>query len=97
MGERKDATITVRVPRPTRRRLETLARREGRSLSQQVQRLIEGGLDREAAGLAPEAALGSLSGLLAREPVAEYGEFRAVRTLVSASLRSDRGRGPADR
>lgn len=97
MGEKKDATITVRVPRPTRRRLETLAKREGRSLSQQVQRLIEGGLDREAAGLAPEATSGSLAGLLAREPVAEYGDFRAVRTLVSASLRSDRGRGSADR
>ena len=63
---RKDATITVQVPRPTRQRLEALARREGRSLSQQVERLIEGGLEREAA--------------------AEYGEFRAVRTLLSASL-----------
>jgi hypothetical protein len=62
-----------------------------------VQRLIEGGLDRVAAGLTHEAARGPLAGLLAGEPVADYGEFRAVRTLVSASLRSDRGRGPADR
>lgn len=102
MEAKKDATITVRVPRPLRRRLETLAQREGRSLSQQVQRLIEGGLDREGATLSHETlshekTLGSLAGLLAREPVAEYGEFRAVRTLVSASLRSDRRRGPADR
>lgn len=97
MEGKKDATITVRVPRPTRRRLEALARREGRSLSQQVQRLIEGGLDRAGARLTHPNDQGSLSGLLAGERVAEYGEFRAVRTLVSASLRSDRGRGPADR
>lgn len=97
MERKKDATITVRVPRPTRRRLEALARREGRSLSQQVQRLIEGGLDRAGARLTHQTDQGSLSGLLAGEAVAEYGDFRAVRTLVSASLRSARGRGPADR
>ena len=96
---RKDATITVRVPRPTRLRLETLARREGRSLSQQVERLIEGGLEREAARPThQESATGPLAGLLAGEPVAEYGEFRSVRTLLSASLaRRGRGRGTADR
>jgi predicted DNA-binding protein len=95
---RKDATITVRVPRPTRRRLEELARREGRSLSQQVERLIEGGLERkEEPGLGSERA-SRLAGLLAGEPVTEYGDFRAVRTVLSASLfRSGRGRGPTGR
>jgi hypothetical protein len=96
---RKDATITVRVPRPTRRRLETLAKREGRSLSQQVERLIESGLDDDAARAGARGpATGPLAGLLAGEPVAEYSEFRAVRTLVSASLgRGRRGRGAAGR
>jgi hypothetical protein len=95
---RKDATITVRVPRPTRRRLESLARREGRSLSQQVQRLIEGGLDREAGLDSRAAASGSLAGLLAGEPIAEYGAFREIRTLLSASLaRGRRGRGTSGR
>jgi hypothetical protein len=91
---RKDATITVRVPRPTRRRLEALARREGRSLSQQVERLIERGLGGEAAPA--EAGDGSLrlAGILAAEPVPEYGDFRAVRSLLSASLlRANRRRG----
>lgn len=85
---RKDATITVRVPRPTRRRLEALAKREGRSLSQQVERLIDAGLDREA-GQAVSVGLptgGSLAGLLARERAPDYEEFRAVRTLLSAAL-----------
>jgi len=88
---RKDATITVRVPRPTRRRLEALARRQGRSLSQQVERLIEGGLEREE-GAAASTAASPLAGLLTGEPVPEYGDFRSVRTLLSASLlRSSRG------
>ena len=96
---RKDATITVRVPRPVRRRLEALAKREGRSLSQQIGRLIDDGLEREegSAGIASNAA-GSLAGLLAREPAPEYADFRRVRTLLSASLsRTGMGRGPADR
>ena len=84
---RKDATITVRVPRPTRRRLEVLAKREGRSLSQQIGRLIDAGLEREEgpAVLTPGGAP-PLAGLLAGGPVPEYGDFRAVRTLLSASL-----------
>ena len=90
---RKDAVITVRVPRPTRRRLETLARKEGRSLSQQIERLIESGLGEIDAGAAASAT-GSTAGLLASEPVPEYGDFRAVRTLLSASLlRGARRRG----
>lgn len=80
----KDATITVRVARPTRRRLEALARREGRSLSQQVERLLVRGLDEEEGAATGEAR--RLSGLLVREPTPEYGEFRSVRNLLSASL-----------
>ncbi len=95
---RKDAVITVRVPRPTRRRLETLARREGRSLSQQIERLIESGLGEIEAGGTAVSATGSTAGLLASEPVPEYAEFRAVRTLLSASLlRRARRRGSARR
>ncbi len=95
----KDATITLRVSWPTRRRLEALAKREGRSLSQQIGRLIDAGLDREEglASVRSESA-GPLAGLLAREPVPEYGDFRAVRTLLSASFtRTAKGHGPADR
>jgi hypothetical protein len=95
---RKDATITVRVPRPTRRRLESLAKREGRSLSQQVERLIEGGLDRVAGLDSGAGASGSLAGVLAGKPIAEYGAFREVRTLLSASFaRERRGRRTSGR
>ena len=66
---RKDATITVRVPRPTRRRVEALAKREGRSLSQQVERLIDAGLDREEGrAVVTPGGGGSLAGLPARGP-----------------------------
>ncbi len=96
---RKDATITVRVPRPTRRRLEALAKREGRSLSQQIGRLIDAGLERgEGRALVAPGSTGSLAGLLAREPVPEYEDFRAVRTLLASSLpRKGRGHAPSGR
>ena len=94
---RKDAVITLRVPRPTRRRLEALARREGRSLSQQIERLMEGGLGGVDADIKP-VATGSTAGLLASEPTPEFGDFRQVRTLLSGSLlRRARRRGPARR
>lgn len=93
---RKDAVITVRVPRPTRRRLETLARREGRSLSQQVERLIERGLD-EVGASEVVPATGPTADILAGEPVAEYADFRSVRTLLSASLLRRARRGSAPR
>lgn len=92
---RKDAVITVRVPRPLRRRLETLAQREGRSLSQQVERLIERGLE-GAGGTAPPAS-GPTAGLLAGEAVPEYRDFREVRTLLSASLLRGARRGASRR
>jgi len=93
---KKDAVITVRVPRPTRRRLEALARREGRSLSQQVERLIERGLGGADSAEAAASPPPRLSGLLAAEPVPEYGDFRSVRTLLSDSVRG-KGRRRAPR
>ena len=95
---RKDATITVRVPRRTRRRLEALAGREGRSLSQQVERLIDSGLNKEEGAVSAAGGASRLAGLLTGEPVPEYGDFRSVRTLLSASLlRLSSGRGPTRR
>jgi hypothetical protein len=45
--------------------------------------------------LQPDAPL---AGALAGEVVAEYGDLRAVRAFLSASLlRAERERGPADR
>jgi len=94
---RKDATLTIRIPQQTRRRVEELARREGRSLSQQAERLIERGLESESQG-SGEASARRLSGLLAREPSPDYGDFRSVRNLLSASLiGSSSRRGPAGR
>jgi hypothetical protein len=93
---RKDAVITVRVPRPTRRRLETLARREGRSLSQQIERLIERGLD-EVGPAEPAPSTGRTAGLLASEPVPEWADFRSVRTFLSASLLRKAGHRRAPR
>ena len=89
---KKDAVITVRVPRPTRRRLEALARREGRSLSQQVERLIERGLAGDEVP-ADVAAASRLEGLLTGEPSAELADLRAVRSVLSSSILPGRRRG----
>jgi hypothetical protein len=80
----KDAVLTVRLPRATRARIEALARTEGRSLSQQVERLVERALQVPARGAkAPVRPLGdALSG--ARVP--DLAAFRAVRRDLSRSF-----------
>jgi hypothetical protein len=85
----KDAILTVRVPAATRRRLEVLARREGRSLSAQVERLLEQGLAEGASRRRGVRGRGtrSLAGVLSGGRVPTLAEFREVRALLSASLR----------
>jgi hypothetical protein len=95
----RGSTITVRVPRAIRRRLEAAARREGRSLSEQVRRVIVAGLEPERASAGSSSRdTGSMASVLAGGRVATYEDFRAVRTLLSASLaRRVRVHGRADR
>jgi hypothetical protein len=78
----KDAVLTVRLPRTTRRRLEALARREGRSLSQQVERLIAQGLAGAPAPRRPRP----LSGVLRTARVPSLRDFRQVRAQLATSL-----------
>lgn len=80
----KDAVLTIRLSTKTRRRLETAARRDGRSLSDQAARLIEHGLGGTAA---PLGRLLALSGVLAGAGTPSLADFRAVRSALSASLR----------
>ena len=81
----KDAILTIRVSTKTRRRLEAAARREGRSLSGQAERLIEQGLAPSAAPT--RGSQRSLAGVFAGAGVPTLAEFREVRALLSASLR----------
>jgi hypothetical protein len=78
----KNAVITVRLPLAKRRRIETLARKEGRSLSQQVEQLIDRGL----AGGDLERPVWSTAGILRGGPVPTAKDFRDVRRELSASL-----------
>ena len=80
----KDAVLTVRLPRATRARIEALARTEGRSLSQQVERLVEYAL-RPPAGNARTAPR-SLAGTLSVARVPDLADFSAVRRELSRSL-----------
>lgn len=84
----KDAVITMRVPAATRRRLERLAKREGRSLSQQIERLIDQSLAADVAEKPPRPRRGrrSLAGVLARGRVPTWAELKQVRRELSASL-----------
>lgn len=82
----KDAVLTIRVPASTRRRLQALAQREGRSLSGQAERLIEQGLTRESPAGTPRRGRRSVAGLLRGGMVPTLGDFREVRASLSTSL-----------
>jgi len=87
----KNAILTIRIPRATRRRIEDLAKRQGRSISGAAERLIELGLAQEATGasLAAEGAATrapALAGCLAGGVVPTMDDFRDVRTALSESL-----------
>lgn len=81
----KDAVLTVRLPRRTRARIEQAARREGRSLSQQVERLVEAGLAAADGGpVRPPARV--LADALRGGLVPDLSAFRAARRELSRAL-----------
>jgi hypothetical protein len=84
----KDATITVRVPAATRKRIEDMAQHEGRSLSQQVERLIVQAMDASFGGARTRGrgAPRDLAGALEEGRVPTLADCRAVRALLSASM-----------
>jgi hypothetical protein len=81
----KDAVLTVRLPAATRRRLAALARKEGRSLSAQAERLIEQGIGGSGKPGARRGAR-TLAGSLAGGSVPTLRDFRDVRALLAVSL-----------
>jgi hypothetical protein len=89
----KDAILTVRISRTARRRIETAARKEGRSISQWVGRLLESGL---ASGKAEGGGSGRrkrpLAGTLRGGRVPTLADFADVRADLSSSLGGRRGR-----
>jgi hypothetical protein len=89
----KDAVLTVRLPRATRARIEALAQREGRSLSQQVERLVESALRNPAEG-GTRPATRPLADTLSGARVPDLAAFRAARRDLSVSL-GRRSRRPA--
>jgi predicted transcriptional regulator len=82
----KEAVLTIRMGVATRRRLEKLARREGRSLSAQAERLIEQGLARQTRAGTNRRGLRPVAGLLRGGVVPTLAEFRDVRTMITASM-----------
>lgn len=83
----KDAVVTVRLRSVTRRRLEGLAKREGRSLSAQIERLVEAGLGSSSSGQRAAALPAkSLAGALAGGRVPTLADFREIRKALSRSL-----------
>jgi predicted transcriptional regulator len=89
----KDAVLTIRVASSLRKRVEDLARREGRSLSQQAGQLIErgigGGASRPAASRAIERRV--LSGIFQGARVPTLSDFREARASISRSLAGEDG------
>ena len=86
----KEAVITVRVPIALRRKLESHARRERRSLSAQIASYLERGIERERAAA---GAPGRLLGLYAGAPVPTDADFVRARRLLWGRLGRHRVRG----
>jgi len=82
----KDAVITVRLRSVTKRRVASLAKREGRSLSAQIERLVEAGLNGTAGPATTGSAPRSLAGIFAGTRVPTLKDFREVRAELSRSL-----------
>jgi hypothetical protein len=82
----KDAVVTVRLPQAKRRRLEELARREGRSLSSQIERLLDRAMT--PAGSRPPRLRDarSLAGILHGGRTPTLREFRELRSAIARSL-----------
>src|SRR5262245_49418769 len=87
----KDTVLTIRLPAATRKRIELLARHEGRSLSQQAERLLERGLEVPRNTVVQDTPstrrpTRSLAGVLAGGRVPTLEECGHVRAQLSASL-----------
>jgi predicted transcriptional regulator len=83
----KDAVLTIRLSSDLRRRIEALARAEGRSLSQQAGRLIERGMSPEAnAPASARLRTRGLSGIFRGERSLTLEDFREARKALSSSL-----------
>ena len=84
----KDAVVTVWLRSALRRRIQRVATREGRSLSTQIERMVEAGLrlaeHPPAAGR--ERGPRPLGGLLGASAAPSLQDFRDVRLAVSRSL-----------
>lgn len=90
----KDAILTVRLPKATRRRIEALARKEGRSISQQAEQLILRGMEQSPLPVRGRSfGPRSLAGVLEGTVVADFDDFRVVRQELSSSLDSRSRRG----
>ncbi|MET0555958.1 MAG: hypothetical protein ABW221_23155 [Vicinamibacteria bacterium] len=83
----KDAVVTVRLPSALRRRILGVARKEGRSLSAQIERLVEAGLAAAASTDPAPPKPPALSGLFAGGRVPSLADFKDVRASLSGSLR----------
>ena len=83
----KGSSLSVALAPKLRRRLEQLAKREGRTFEAQLERVIESGLSAaEAANARPRRGKRSLAGMLASERSPTIDELREVRSELSARL-----------
>jgi hypothetical protein len=88
----KDKVVTVRLRSATRTRVARMARTQGRSLSGQIERLIEQGLApvAETRQAAPRRA--KLAGIFHGGDVPSLDDFRRVRSELSAAMGGGRQR-----
>jgi hypothetical protein len=83
----KSSPPSVALSPAMRRRVERLAKREGRSFEAQLERVIASGLEAaESENVRPRRGKRSLAGLLASQRAPTIDELREVRNELSARL-----------
>ena len=85
----KETTLTLRLSAAAQRRLERVAKREGRTLEAQAERMLTEAVAAADGGRPSKRGARPLAGVLAHARAPSIDEFREVRSVLSRTLNAD--------
>lgn len=85
----KETELTLRLSPTARRRLERVAKREGRTLEAQAERMLSEAVATADGGKPTKRGARPLAGVLAHARAPSIDEFREVRGVLSKTLSAD--------
>ena len=87
----KETDLTLRLSPSARRRLERVAKREGRTVEAQAERMLSEAVAAADGGSPSKRGARPLAGVLAHARAPSIDEFREVRSVLSQTLSADFG------